>query len=63
MIMCATPLKKMASCVCVYVSDGSGTTREIQVLSFGCAMEKWVLNGKLNKAFLNFLSYLMGFQS
>ena len=34
MIMCATPLKKMASCVCF--SDGSGKyLRKIQVLTFG----------------------------
>ena len=33
MIMCATPLKKMASCVCF--SDGSGSTYEIQILTFG----------------------------
>ena len=43
MIMCATPLKKMASCVCF--SDGSGKyTYEIQVLTFGylpCGFEAW----------------------
>ena len=33
----------------IKVSDGSGT----QNLGFGSAMEKWVLKGKLNKAFQN----------